>query len=207
MSMIKVTVGNNMNKNTVIVDSANTLREAIEEAGILMGNGLVTMDGSMIKVGDLDKTFDDFGLDCGVTHTIMSVVKSDNAAKGRVAGGAFIVTSAATPEELKTLAKYRPAALKLVDKETKNVKYVVMPGKGQGDINDNGAIFGEHTDPDGKATITFAIPDGVTDAKAWAVENLGGALLKLSEVEKQFADQLESVKADMEAIEASITVG
>lgn len=207
MSMIKISVGNNMNKETVIVDSGSTLRAAIEESGILMGNGLITMDGSMIKVGDLDKTFDDFGLDCDVTHSILAVVKSDNAAKGRVAGGAFIVTSIATPEELKTLGKYRPAALKLIDKETKEPKFIVKAGTGMGDISKNGAIFGEHTDPDGKATITVGLPDGVADGKAWAVENLGGALLSLNEVEKQFADQLASVKADMDAIEASIVVG
>lgn len=75
--MIKVTVGNNLKRETAIVDSQTTLRDCLEEAGIDYTRGFTTLDGATLAAGDLDKTFDDFGIK--ERTFLLNVVKADNA--------------------------------------------------------------------------------------------------------------------------------
>lgn len=75
--MTKVTVGNNVNRETVIVDEDATLRSVLEEAGIDYSKGGINLDGSSLKPGDLDKTFADFHI--GEKCFLLQVVKADNA--------------------------------------------------------------------------------------------------------------------------------
>lgn len=75
--MIKVTIGNNLKRETVILDEHTTLRSALESNGVDYTRGVLNMDGASLKPGDLDKTFHDFG----ITEKcfLMNVVKADNA--------------------------------------------------------------------------------------------------------------------------------
>ena len=75
--MIKVTVGSNFSRNTVIVDSDTTLRQVLEDNGVDYTRGMTNLDGAMLGVGDLDKTFEDFG----ITERcyLLNVIKQDNA--------------------------------------------------------------------------------------------------------------------------------
>lgn len=75
--MVKVTVGNNVKRETVIVNSSTTLRSVLEQAEIDYSRGGTHLDGSTIGAGDLDKTFADFG----ITERcyLLVVVKTDNA--------------------------------------------------------------------------------------------------------------------------------
>ncbi len=75
--MVKVTVGNNVKRESVIVDSDTTLRTVLEDAGIDYTRGVMNLDGSSLNPGDLDKTFDDFH----ITEKcfLLNVVKADNA--------------------------------------------------------------------------------------------------------------------------------
>ena len=75
--MVKVVVGNNVKRNSVIVESSTTLRAVLEEAGIDYTRGSMHLDGSTLQPGDLDKSFDDFG----ITEKcfLLNVVKADNA--------------------------------------------------------------------------------------------------------------------------------
>lgn len=75
--MIKVTVGNNLKRETVIVDSAETLRNVLEGAEIDYTRGITTLDGATLGAGDLDKSFDDFGI--AERTFLLNVVKADNA--------------------------------------------------------------------------------------------------------------------------------
>lgn len=66
-----------MKRENIIVDSSATLREVLEEAGIDYTMGNTSLDGATLKAGDLDKSFDDFGI---VDRTfLLNVVKTDNA--------------------------------------------------------------------------------------------------------------------------------
>lgn len=75
--MIKVVVGNNVKRETVIVDSTATLRSTLEEAGIDYTRGVMHLDGSSLNPGDLDKTFGQFGI--AEKCFLLNVVKADNA--------------------------------------------------------------------------------------------------------------------------------
>ena len=75
--MIKVTVGNNVKRNTVIVSSDTTLRQVLEDNQIDYTRGAMHLDGSPLQAGDLNKTFAQYG----VTDKcfLLNVVKADNA--------------------------------------------------------------------------------------------------------------------------------
>jgi len=75
--MLKVTIGNNAGRETYLIDENTTLRTALEENGVDYSSGVMTLDGSTLKPGDLDKTFAQFGI-----HEkcyLLNVVKTDNA--------------------------------------------------------------------------------------------------------------------------------
>lgn len=75
--MVKVTVGNNVKRESVIVDSNTTLRTVLEDAGIDYTRGVMHLDGSSLNPGDLDKTFEDFHI--AEKCFLLNVVKADNA--------------------------------------------------------------------------------------------------------------------------------
>lgn len=76
--MIKVTVGNNVKRESKIVNPNSTLRSVLEQANIDYTRGVMHLDGSSLNPGDLDKTFSSFG----ITEKcfLLNVVKADNAA-------------------------------------------------------------------------------------------------------------------------------
>ena len=75
--MIKVTVGNNVERKPVIVDEHSTLRSVLEENNINYTSGTMHLDGSSLRPGDLDKTF----AELGITEKcyLLNVAKADNA--------------------------------------------------------------------------------------------------------------------------------
>lgn len=75
--MIKVVVGNNVKRETVIVDANTTLRTVLEDASVDYTRGVMHLDGSSLNPGDLDKTF----ASLGITEKcyLLNVVKADNA--------------------------------------------------------------------------------------------------------------------------------
>ena len=75
--MIKVTVGNNVKRESVIVDENTTLRAVLEDNGIDYTSATMHLDGSSLKPGEIDKTF----ADLGITEKcyLLNVVKADNA--------------------------------------------------------------------------------------------------------------------------------
>ena len=77
MTMIRVTVGNNVKRENVTVNNQTTLRAVLEQQGIDYTRGSLTLDGATLQPGSLDKTFADFG----VTEKcfLMQIVKADNA--------------------------------------------------------------------------------------------------------------------------------
>lgn len=75
--MIKVVVGNNVKRETVIVDANTTLRTVLEDANVDYTRGVMHLDGSSLNPGDLDKTL----ASLGITEKcyLLNVVKADNA--------------------------------------------------------------------------------------------------------------------------------
>lgn len=75
--MIKVVVGNNVSRESVIIDENTTLRSCLEANEIDYTRGVMHLDGSTLQPGDLDKTFAQFGIT--EKAYLLQVVKADNA--------------------------------------------------------------------------------------------------------------------------------
>ena len=205
--MIKVTIGNNVSRSSVIIDENTTLRKALEDSNIDYTIGMTSLDGSTLAPGDLDKTFADFG----ITEKcyLLNVVKADNAACIKIAGSACVIESAHTLAEIKMLEKFRPKTLSLFEGEAGKKEEVFRIGtaaKGTGSINAYGATFGPQSSKDGKATITMMIPEGTEDTKKWAADVIGVSIIKLNKVEAQFEAALAEVKDEQKAVNDTITV-
>lgn len=75
--MIKILVQDNRDRNTVIVDPALTIRQAIEEAGLsASGNGAL-LNGRSLTASDMDRTLEELG--ATEDSYISLVTKTNNA--------------------------------------------------------------------------------------------------------------------------------
>ncbi len=75
--MIQVNYGNNMKKETAIVDENTTIRSFLEDVGIDYSRGQTSIDGAPLNPGDMDKTFAQLGVT--TRCFLFNVVKLDNA--------------------------------------------------------------------------------------------------------------------------------
>lgn len=75
--MIRITVGNNLKRATVIKEDTTTLRSVLEEQDINYTTGMMHLDGCTLQPGDLDKTFAELGIK--EKCYLLNVVKADNA--------------------------------------------------------------------------------------------------------------------------------
>lgn len=204
--MIKVTIGNNVKRESVIIDENTTLRSALEANGVDYTRGVMHLDGSSLNPGDLDKTFASFG----ITEKcfLLNVVKADNAARVTVAGDAVVVTSSMKLEDIKTIAKYRPKALTLMGGEDgKEPVFAVGITNGTGNINSVGASFGRETNDEEKlASITLMLGGYTGDVSEYVADALGAALISLNKLEAQLPAVLEEIAAEKADVLSNITV-
>lgn len=75
--MIKVTVGNNVTRKTIIAGSDMTIAEAFAEAGIDWNGYTVTANGMTVQAGAMSGKISDLGL--GDTVSLSAIAKRDNA--------------------------------------------------------------------------------------------------------------------------------
>ena len=204
--MIKVTIVTNAGRNEVMVSEDTTIREILDDNNVNYAVGTTSIDGCPLKAGDMDCTLDEMGIE---TKCFLSVVvKADSAAKGVIAGNAFIVTSSAKLEDLRTIKKLRPKALELYEgtgSEKKIVFAIGLTEKSAGHLNENGATFSPCASKDGNATITYNFTGETTDIAAEVHDKFGLALLRLNTLEATFESVLEEIKADAEKIKGMIT--
>ena len=207
MSMLKVTVSNNVKRNSVIVSSDTTLRQVLETNEIDYTRGLVNLDGAPLMAGDLDKTFADFGI--AEKCFLSAIVKTDNAASIAVVGQAAVITSELTLDNIALVAKYRPNALFLKGGEDgKEVIFVIgTTSNPRGSINNVGAEFGGTAhDGTGRATITFDLPKYDGDVKEAVAEYVGASILNINKLEAQLPDVIKEIVAEKANIISNINV-
>lgn len=75
--MIKVISGTNLNKTELVLSADTTIMEAAEQAGLNVGAGGITLNGSMVSANEFNKTFADFNITDKCY--LLQVVKADNA--------------------------------------------------------------------------------------------------------------------------------
>lgn len=75
--MFKIIVGNNTDRWETLVDPSTTLRSCLEAEGIDYTDGAIHLDGSTLRPGDLDRTFEEVGITSKCF--LIRVKKLDNA--------------------------------------------------------------------------------------------------------------------------------
>ena len=124
-----------------------------------------------------------------------------------ISGDALVVKSDLTLGQIKTLEKYRPKALSLFSEDGKEELFRVGSTTGVGSINSIGASFGSETkDAEHKACITMLIPSTVSDAKKYAEEKIGVAILNLNKIEQKFGAANDEIEAELASIRENISV-
>jgi len=202
--MVRVTVGNNVSRQNLIIDENTTLKAALEQAGVDYTRGSITLDGATVMAGGLNKTFAEYG----VTEScyLLNVAKADNAAKVTVAGDAIVVTSTLPLEAIKTVAKYRPKELTLFGGEDGKEPLFAI-GVGFESINKFGINFSTAARTEGKeAQITVCLPKGVENPKDYISDTYGAALIALGKLEEKLPGVIEEIAAEKAAIQANIEI-
>ena len=128
-------------------------------------------------------------------------------AKVTIAGNSFVITSAIPMADLETVKKYRPAALTIVDEESKETLFRVGIGT-TSSANDNGVTFsGVSNDERKLATATLPIPSDIEcEAKDYVLDKVGLALANLNKIEDGISEALEEIKTQRDTIAENITV-
>lgn len=130
-------------------------------------------------------------------------------AKVTIVGNAAVITSTLKYEDIKTVAKYRPADLILKGGEDgKEPIFAIAAGEGNGDINANGAVFGGASrDEEKLAQITEVVnANGATDVKELIADQLGGALVNLAKLEEKLPAVIAEINAEKASVLECITV-
>lgn len=130
--------------------------------------------------------------------------------KTTILGSACVITSSVKFDDLKTLAKYKPNALTVWEKDEDGVKtpvFMAAVKEGfEGTVGENGAIFGKAS-PEGYAQITMLVnaPKGA-DLKEFVAEQCGTGLLKLAKWEETVPAVIDALNADKAAVLDAIEV-
>lgn len=217
--MINVTITTNMGRDYATCDEHSTIKSVLDEKNVNYGVGMISLDGATLRPGDINKTF----ADMGVTNScfLSVVVKHDNAADGeevsapaavaavQIAASVVTIKSAFTAAELNMVKTFRPEALTIFDTESghKVPKFTVgVSTVGDGSVGAAGVSYGVRPASDGKAMMVMEIPNGVEDAKEWAADKIGAAILHVRKIEAGLAGVIAEIKGEQDQVKAAITV-
>lgn len=127
-------------------------------------------------------------------------------AKTKILGTAVTITSAIKVAVFKTLAKFKPTALKLTETVdgVKEEKFSVALGTSPS-VTKYGIVF-DSENADGYAEVTLQIPASIAadKRKEYVADTYGYALLNLNQLEGQIAEEYAETEADFVAINEGI---
>ena len=123
-----------------------------------------------------------------------------------IVGDAAVVTSAVLLEDLKTLQKFKPHALKLIDSETKEEIFSATIGS-RASFSKFGIVF-TGANGEGKATATLTLPTGLSDEKKieYVKDTYGYGLLNLKSLEDQIKSIMDTTAGEFAAMANSIEI-
>lgn len=129
-------------------------------------------------------------------------------AKITIAGDAVVVTSELKLEDIKTIKKYRPAALVLKGGDDgKEPIFKLGVANGAGSINKYGAEFGSEThDTEKKAVMTLLCDCGEGDIKEVVADTIGAYVMTLNKLEATLPTVLEEIAVEKQQIMSNISV-
>lgn len=122
-----------------------------------------------------------------------------------ISGNTAILNSSFKTEQIKLLKKRNPGALVLKDEKDKPIFAIGVGAVGS--VSPAGIVFDGTAIGSGTACMSFKLPDTVTDeasAKAWVMDEIGLAIVKLGQLEEGLATAIDKVNAENEAVNATI---
>lgn len=131
--------------------------------------------------------------------------------KAIITGNAIVLNSTLSMEDLTLVQKYKSDALKVVDPESKETLFEVVPmDGGNGAFGADAAYLAPGLD--GKASVTITkIPSevrGNTEAlKGYVADLIGGGKAYMEKLESELPGVAEAIKTERKAIMDGITVG
>ena len=130
-------------------------------------------------------------------------------AKITIAGNAVVITSSMKLDELATIKKYRPKAMRLMGGENnKEELFAIDVVAGcNGGLNSVGAVFGVATHDDAKkACITVELGAVQGDVKEFVADKFGEAIIHLNALEAKLPEVLKEINEQKTNIMGNITV-
>lgn len=129
-------------------------------------------------------------------------------AKVKVLGEAIVITAGVTLEDIKTVKKYRPEALRVMGgKDDKELMFSIDTAVSFGEINKYGATFAhESHDAEKKATITMPLGEVKGDITEYVADMLGSAIEYLNAIEERFPAVLDEIAEKKAEIMSNIEI-
>ena len=115
-----------------------------------------------------------------------------------------VFSSGVKVEDLKEVQRFKPEALQIVDKETKNVEFKYGFAKGSTPfVGLFGINFNEVSD-NGYAVAKVSIPADVEDKKVFVTETYGAAISKANQIEGGLDEVVTAIEDELEEIGKSV---
>lgn len=131
----------------------------------------------------------------------------------KILGNAAVLTSTLKVEDINKLARFKPEALKIINKETKDEIFAISFGPKPSigykpSITSHGVSFTDKTE-DGYAQTTITLPTGFKDDKdkmEYVKNQYGYILLNLNKLEDQAQEALNVTATEFANMEKAITL-
>jgi len=198
---LNVRVSDNTNRETIVIDSAKTIRDAFEQADIA-ATGLIMLNGSTLMPTEVDDTFDDRNVDVTRPIFLCSCQKLDNAVECKILAETAVITSLLKKVEFELIKQYRPEYLIL--RENGEEAFRIDIGD-VASISQYGAMFVPSAD--GTCRIQIALPADC-GTKEFVAKTYGRALNKIKDIERDIlnCEVLDQIALDQAEIDDLITV-
>ncbi len=77
--MIRVTIYTNTGRQTITCPATDTLKAALESNGVSYATAQLQLDGAPLGPGEINKTFEAFGIESGTECALAAISKTSNA--------------------------------------------------------------------------------------------------------------------------------
>lgn len=116
-----------------------------------------------------------------------------------------IIVAGHKAEVIEKIQKFEPAALQLVNEETKDVEFIYLMGK-KASLGENGVCFDSVNDA-GYPFLWLEVKGETADEKKqFIAEEYGPAIAKINELEAVLAEVARDIDSRLAAVKEAITV-
>ena len=194
MAIISVRFSNSLERKTALVDSALTVAEAFDQAGVAR-EGMVLFNGTALTAQEINGiSMDELGVRDG--GFITSTQPKADAYDIKVLDGVAVLKSEFKYDDWK---KVSPQYI-YEDVPGGDPRFVVMAGR-EGSISPRGIVF-ERSGDDAKVRFEVSTIEPAEDI----LDRFGGVLNALDTIEAGLIEDLEEIEIERDCIRNNITI-